>query len=260
MNRKLQKELFMNQQKKSRLAFLTISIASMACISALSMGCSPGFETGSSASGGTKNTGSNTGGGEGGTSSDWNAIEMTGAINGGRFDQAKVVEIDRTAKMLIVRLPFIAGFQIGAQIPMPIKDIPGATIGVEPNSDGSSSIVLRIPLDRVLRGVASLPSSRLPNGDPLPAIPDGELPSIGLSFNNSGTLKGALYLSPAVVGIFVTTKFNPYIQLTLPIRNEARTRTYGYFTTIPQKAGFDGGFFISVAFPDDLARAIDGLL
>lgn len=232
-------------------------------IVAVSTACAPGFEAGKALDpNAALNDGSSTGGGatDGGNSASWNAISMDGSINGGRFDKSKAVEIDKAAKMLVVRIPFIAGIQIGAQAPKAIAEIPGATVRIESNSDGSSAIVVRMPLAKVLHGVDTLPSGRLPNGDALPAIPEGELPSVGLSFNSSGTLKGALYLSPTVVGIFVATKFDPYIALTLPIRDDARTRTFGYFSSIPAKPGYDGGFFLSVALPDDLARAIDDLL
>lgn len=234
-------------------------IAVIGCIVALTTACAPGFETTQA----SKGSNGSLGGGGGTTNPDGSStgepVAMDGSINGGRFDQTKVVEIDKGSKALVVRLPFIAGFTIGAQIPLPINGVEGASIGVEPNADGSSSLVLRIPLAKVLNGVDTLPSSRLPNGDALPAIPEGELPSVGLSFNNSN-LKGALYLSPTVVGLFVSTKFDPYIRLTLPIRDAARTRTFGYFTSIPAKTGYDGGFFISIALPDDLARAIDDWL
>ncbi len=226
--------------------------------------CSPGFEsakttcTGTSASCANGSLGG--GGGGGSTSTGWESVNVDGSINGGRFDRTKVVDIDKAAKMLVLRMPFIAGIQIGVQIPTPIPELPGATIGIEPSPDGSSALVLRIPLEKVLRGVDFLPKGRLPNGDKLPAIPEGELPSLGLSFNNSRDIKGALYLSPTVVGLFINTKFDPFIPLTLPIRDQARTRTYGYFTSVPAKPGFDGGFFLSFALPDDLARAIDDLL
>lgn len=237
-------------------------VAVIGCLVALTTACAPGFETTSSslAGGGNGSLGGDTGGGPVGGQPPLAPVAMDGSINGGRFDQTKAVEIDPGSKMLVMRLPFIAGFTIGAEVPLPIDGVEGATIGVEMNTDGSSSLVLRIPLAKVLRGVDSLPSSRLPNGDALPAIPEGELPSVGLSFSKNSNLKGALYLSPTVVGLFVTTKFDPYIRLTLPIRDEARTRTFGYFTSIPAKGSFDGGFFLSVALPDDLARAIDDWL
>jgi hypothetical protein len=239
---------------------------SLATIMAMSLtACSPGFETAKSSCSGTATSCGNGslgggGGGNGGGQTGWESVNVDGSINGGRFDRTKVVEIDKAAKMLVLRMPFIAGIQIGVQVPTPIPELPGATIGIEPNTDGSSSLVLRIPLEKVLRGVDFLPKGRLPNGDPLPAIPEGELPSLGLTFNNQRDIKGALYLSPTVVGLFINTKFDPFIRLTLPIRDQARTRTFGYFTSIPAKPGFDGGFFLSFALPDDLARAIDDLL
>ncbi len=241
-------------------------LATAVLASTMTVACAPGFETTMSASCLVGQAACSTGNGSSGVPGtvtpvkDWSAISMDGSINGGRFDQTKVVDIDKALKMLVVRLPFIAGVQIGVQVPIPIEQIPGATIGVELNADGSSALVLRIPLDKVLRGVALLPPGRLPNGDPLPAIPNGELPSLALSINRSADLKGALYLSPSVVGLFINTKFDPYIRLTLPIRDQARTKTYGYFTSIPAKPGADGGFFISIAMPDELARAIDDLL
>lgn len=244
---------------------ISLKTALIVSLVAVSTACAPGFEAGKSAAGNASlgaGSGGTGGTGSGGdtTTPGWDAISMDGSINGGRFDKVKAVEIDRVNKALVLRLPFIPGVQIGVQVPVSIPEIPGATIGIEPSTDGSSALVLRIPLARVLRGINTLPSSRLPNGDALPAIPEGELPSVGLSLSNSGSLRGALYLSPTVVGLFVATKFDPYLRLTLPIRDQARTRTFGYFTTIPAKTNYDGGFFVSVALPDDLARAIDDLL
>lgn len=240
----------------------TLAAASLAiCLGA----CSPGFESAKSTCTGSTSSCANDSLGDGGNNNPggrpqpgWESVNIDGSINGGRFDRTKVVEVDKAAKMLVLRMPFIAGIQIGVQVPTPIPELPGATIGIEPSADGSSSLVLRIPLDKVLRGVDFLPKGRLPNGDALPAIPEGELPTLGLSFNQRD-VKGALYLSPTVVGLFINTKFDPFIRLTLPIRDQARTRTFGYFTSIPAKPGFDGGFFLSFALPDDLARAIDDL-
>jgi hypothetical protein len=270
----LKKQMKVHKAQKVAAAVPTFASATLlAVLVALTSACAPGFEASTSnscgaqascintPSGGDSGGGGGIGGGNpGGNTGKWDSISLDGSINGGRFDQAKVVEIDTTAKTLVLRLPFIAGIQIGAQLPLPIAEVPGATIGIEPGLDGSSSLVLRIPLEKVLRGVDVLPRNRLPNGDALPAIPEGELPSVGLSFTNSSSLRGALYLSPTVVGLFINTKFDPYIRLTLPIRDEARTRTLGYFTSIPAKADHDGGFFLSIALPDDLARAIDDLL
>lgn len=189
----------------------------------------------------------------------WNNLQVDGQINGGRFDKTQVVSIDKTNKELVVRLPMLANpFLDGALIEIPIRDIPGARLGLESLSDGGSALALRIPLEHVLRGIRTLPPSRLPNGDRLPAIPEGELPSTAVSLAQSRNIKATIYLAPTVVGLYVNTPFDPYIRLTLPIRNQARTQTLGYFSTIPAKSGVaDGGFFLSVALPADLARTID---
>lgn len=248
-----------------------MTAALLAMVAGLATGCAEGFKANDAASQCVVNAtgacvatniGSGGGGfGGGGTSGNtWSDINVDGTINGGRFDKTQVVSIDKNTKQLVIRMPFIAGIALGAQAAAPIPDIPGASLGIESNADGSSSLVLRLPLEKVLNGMMTLPKGRLPNGDPLPAIPDGELPSVGLAVERSGNLRGALYLGPTVVGLFVTTKFDPFIRLTLPIRNQSRTVTWGYFTTIPAKTGFDGGFFLSIALPADLARAIDDLL
>lgn len=184
-----------------------------------------------------------------------------GAISGGTYDQQQVITIDKEKKELVIYLPMI-------QIPIldsfvsnsPIPQIPGAVIGSEKLPDGSSAVALRIPLSKLLNGVESLPASRLPNGDPLPAIPDGELPSIAVQLSKRGNAKASIYLAPSVVGIFVNTSFDPRFPITLPIRNQARTKTWGYFSTVPAKGTYQGGFFLSFALPDDLARILDDIM
>ncbi|MES2854831.1 MAG: hypothetical protein V4692_03155, partial [Bdellovibrionota bacterium] len=131
---------------------------------------------------------------------------------------------------------------------------------VEKQADGSSALALRIPLEKYLHGIEFLPAKRLPNGDPLPAIPDGELPSLAVKISRWADIKATIYLAPQVVGIYVNSPIDPRISITLPIRNAARTRTWGYLSSVPKKGDFDGGFFLSFAMPDAIARMIDDLL
>ncbi|MEK7356360.1 MAG: hypothetical protein AAB250_07915, partial [Bdellovibrionota bacterium] len=91
-------------------------------------------------------------------------------------------------------------------------------------------------------------------------VPDGELPSTAVQLTRTNT-KATIYLAPSMVGVFVNSSFNPYIDLTLPIRNEARTKTWGYFSTISEKNGAgSGGFFIAIKLPDDIARILEDIL
>lgn len=220
----------------------------------LSAACSPGFSTSQVSSKSNNSSQIDT------SIPIDNPLAVDGTIGGGRFNNAQVLKLDLQNKLLEVRVPFLPGISLGAFSAVSIPQVSGASVGLETMPDGALSLVIKIPLDKVMRGVTGLPKGKLPNGDRLPSIPDGELPSVGLQIDKNGAIKGSLYLSPTVIGIFVATKFDPFISLTLPIRNQSRTVTYGYFTSVPAKAGFDGGFFMSIALPDDLARAIDGIL
>ena len=182
-------------------------------------------------------------------------------MSGGTYGDNSVIGIDKTTKELIVTFPVLTTPVLDSGIAsIPIPDIPGARLTMEPTANGGQTLALRIPLDKVIRGVALLPPSKLPNGDPLPAVADGELPSAAVQFPISRT-KVTVYLAPTEVCLYVDSPFDPFVSLTLPIRNQARTKTWGYFSTIPAKSNsVKGGFFVSIKLPDDVARAIDNVL
>lgn len=224
-------------------------------------GCGQGFSSaGSSASG--SNSSSSTGGStDSAADQAFKSLSVDGTVSGGTDSTTQVISIDKTNMQVVVRLPLPLGTLSGATMtPMPINEIPGATIGLEATASGSSALTLRVPLEAYLKGIAFLPAGRLPNGDPLPAIPDGELPSIALQLSKLGGAKVTIYLAPSVIGLYVESPVNPYIGLTLPIRNKAKTRTWGYFSSVPAKGTYKGGFFMSLAMPDDIARIIDDVL
>lgn len=188
----------------------------------------------------------------------WESLEFNGTVNGGLFDKTQVVRIDKAAKELIVRLPMSSNpYLDGVIFELPIERLPGSRLTLDPLPNGGSALALRIPLSYVLDGVKFLPPSRLPNGDPLPAIPAGELPATAIRLTQNKDIKATIYLGPTVVGIYVNTPFDPYMRVSFPVRNESRTRTLGYFSTIPAKSGYEGGFFVSISLPDDIARIID---
>ena len=213
------------------------------------------------------NGGNNQTSGDGAVSKEaWNNLSIEGTVTSGRWAdtaQAKVLELDKTNKMIVIRLPMGANpFVDGNLLELPVKDVPGIQMTLEPMPDNAGTVlVLRIPLKVVAKGVDFLPAARLPNGDPLPAIADGELPSFAVSLTNLASIKASVYLGRSTVGIFVNTPFDPTLRLTAPIRDSANTRTWGYLSSIPAKSEtVQGGFFISLALPDDIARIIDNNL
>ena len=228
-------------------------------------GCGQGFQASQSATGTNSqaSSGSGSNGSSGTTDSPaqvaFKNLSVDGSVSG--YEGVQVVEIDKTNMQLIVRLPSpIPSVTFLDFEAFRFKQIPGATMGVETLATGGSALVLRIPLSSLVKGVALSSPSRLPNGDPLPGIPDGELPSAAVTLSRVGSINPTIYLGPSVVAIFVNSPYSLPIGLTFPIKNAAHTRTWGYVSSIPAKGTDKGGFFVSLALPDDVARIIDDVL
>lgn len=187
-------------------------------------------------------------------------VDLEGTVSAGPFGKHKVVDIDKVQKLLIISLPLPIN-PFGAGFTIPIPNIPGSEIGIEINTTGSGYyLVAKLPLEYVLRGVKGLPVARLPNGSPLPGVPSGELPKLNLKFLKKLT-DAALYLGEGAVGLYIPTPgFNPYVNLTFPIKNKSQRKTIGYFRTVAEKTPFDGGFYITIVLPKDVQDLLKGIL
>jgi hypothetical protein len=196
------------------------------------------------------------------SSPEFDNLKLDGAVKEGKYEDQKLVSVDKEKKELVVQLPTLAlpvmVGNLGQAIPVP--KLSGTTMNLEVAADGNLTLVLRIPLSLVMRGASFLGNSeRLPNGDVLPAIPDGELPGVAVDLNSQGSVKGYLYLGKATIGAFVTTPFNPMVSMQLPIYQN-NGAVLGYLTTVPDKNTSPGGIFMSVKLPADIARIIDDVL
>lgn len=231
----------------------TLNKKLLACASVMlfASGCGSGM---SALTAGSDNNGSF-------SSPEFQNLKMDGAVKEGKYEDRKLVSLDQENKMLVIYLPTLAlpvmVGNLGQSISVP--ELPGTSLNLEVASDGNLNLVLRIPLSHVMRGASFIPAQRLPNGDPLPAVPDGELPGLAIDLNNQGSVKGYLYLSRATVGAFVTTPFNPMVAMQLPIYQN-NGAVLGYLTTVPEKNSSPGGIFMSVKLPADIARVIDSAL
>lgn len=237
-------------------AFKTVSAPSTACTGP---DCNGGLDTG----GDTKPL-------------DWN---MRGTIGSGRFATLPVLSLDKTTKTLMIRLPLMANPALNFNGEIPVPDIPGAKITFEQLKDSNGvttpAVALHIPLDRFLKGLEFSAKDRLPNGDPLPDVAGGELPSTAVTLLPIGNVRATIYLGPSVVAVFVSTPFDPAFHLPsdtgaetpgiqlppIPIRDPNMTQRYGSISIIPEKKGAgSGGFYITAKVPDEIARAIDDVL
>lgn len=233
---------------------LTITFSLISCLALSACNGNGGFATGIAS--GDNNVGNNNGAGEpGGTAPDpYQSLQYEGYISGGNDSGTLAVDIDKTNGALLLIMPL----QLNSFIPSTegeIPDLPGVKFMTYKNSKGSSFIAVSVPLRYVLKGASFLNPARLPNGDPLPQIAGGELPSIGLRIPGKNNVQFHLYIGLDTVCIYVSSPFDPYVGMTFPIKHGLNT--IGFLSTVPAKGVYDGGFFLSTHMPDEVARIID---
>ncbi len=186
--------------------------------------------------------------------------ELTGYSNVGGSNQ-KLIGVNKVEKTIILTIPF--SDNVFPELQVEVAQLPGAKLVSRLNSENKTVLEFHVPITYLLRGANFGDPQRLPNGDPLPAIPGGELPGFELSVPiKDVTLH--IYLGAEVLGIYVEVPFDPYVKLTFPIKTSkedgSQERTLGYLTSVPVKKPYRGGFFLSLLLPPDLARALDELL
>lgn len=234
-------------------------------VSGLFCACSQGGFSAAVPASSSNQSSQDTGGGSGGgttpttppnSSPELDSLNMKGRISGGSYDQSLAIDLDKKKGEVLVYIPMtgLAGLEITE---LEVSTAKGIKVGLARTPDGTQALAVRIPAKYILKGISTFPAGRLPNGDALPQIAGGELPTTALTLTRNGEARMHLYLGVETLGIFVETKFDPYIRLTLPIKNEAGTRTLGYFSLIPEKISYRGGFFISVQLPRDISRILD---
>lgn len=188
----------------------------------------------------------------------WEKVDLDGTVSAGIFGKHKVIDVDKIRNLLLISIPLPIN-PFGGMVSLPLPQAPDIEVGVE-QSGSSYALVMKVPLKYIVKGVQFADAGKLPNGNPLPGVPGGELPRLGLKiFKNAN--EAYLYLGKGAVAVFVPTpKFNPYVNLTFPIKNKSQRKIIGYFASVAQQNPYAGGFFLSVVLPDDIQRAIDDII
>lgn len=237
-------------------------LMSLLVCTGLMVGCSGGLQGMDTA--GSASSGDNSGQGGGGSPTpNLPQIDMKGYVDGGNYDKSQTFDFDRNRKELLVRLPL--GMDPSVMIGSgSIPQLPGVSFYTTISTDGNYHFVISIPIQYVLRGVTTLPSNRLPTGDPLPMMPAGELPSVAFALNpNSPDRKAYLYMGVDAIGLFVESSWLTCnnlpicVGVSFPIRNQAKSKVLGYFSIVPGRNGKTGGAFISSIIPPEIARILD---
>ena len=180
---------------------------------------------------------------------------LKGFIASGSNEGQQVVWLDAAKGELVLSAPLPTGFSLNL-LETSVPNLKGAKLYSSVNADGKKTLNLVIPLKHVLRNVASIPAQSLPNGDPLPDMPGGELPSYGLSVAGSNGLKVNIYVGSDAVGIFFETNFDPKFSFGVDIRSQMQQKV-GIFALIAAKTPFKPGVFLGVHLDARLARALD---
>lgn len=211
---------------------------------------------------GSQGTGDNNGSGDGGGTSNpatWEKVEMNGYPTGGTNAGQLVIYIDKANQSLLLVLPIPVLFPIIAPIPVP--DLEGAYVTSHQNAQGGTSLAVNVPLRHLIRDGEFGQNERLPNGDPLPFVPSGELPGFAIQFPQQQDYRLHLYIGVNVAAAFVELPdFGLPFGATFPVKNAEKTKTVGAIGYVVPKGTYNGGLYLAAQIPDELAAVIDDLI
>lgn len=177
------------------------------------------------------------------------------------FNGMVAFDLDKTRGEFIVLIPLPSGFVFtpsGA-----FNKYPDITFSPVFDASGKMKLAVRVPVKYVLRGVNFIPAARLPNGDPLPAMPagQGELPALAISFPQQNNTQISIYIGINALGAFITLPQSAALPLpvniTLPLKNRDKSRTFGYLTYVNAKNGYPPGLFVATGVPASFARILE---
>lgn len=195
----------------------------------------------------------------------WSQVqdELSGRMKG--TTTSTLIAADSTQESLLLLFPFqpllaIAGSFVSAEYP----DIRVEKIRLE---TGEQALAVRIPFRYIFGNKSKMiPIDRLPNGDPLPAFPVGEIRGIAIRLGpSSSKFILNLYLGPQAVGAFIETpgfdlpSFFDWMD-PIPIYNKARNMIIGYHKIVAEKGTFAGGYYVVARIPRETALKIQNLI
>jgi len=256
--------------KKNHLATKMNFLTATLLAAVLAAGCSKGLQTQSSASsvansGDGQQDGASTPGSNPGSTpaAAIDSVQMKSYVedSSNGFNGALAFDLDKERGEFIIMIPLPAGMLFTPS--GSFSNHPDITFGPVFDAEGRMKIAVRVPVRYVLKGVQFGSPARLPNGDPLPAMPagQGELPGLALTFPQNST-QISLYIGINALGLFASLPQGSALEkipfgFTLPLKSQDKTRTFGYLTFVPKKGTFAPGLFISTGVPASMARILE---
>lgn len=186
----------------------------------------------------------------------YDKLQMSGYVSGGNYDGDQVMALDKENNALLLYLP-VPGIFFNFYADK--TAVNGVKIVTQMNSQQKARVAVSIPLRLLVKDkVQTIGAGTLPNGDLLPQVASGEAMTLGLSLNLTSKMPLYTYFGVSAVGIFLESSFFPeYIGMSMPIKNKNGLGAWGFLTIVPKKGSHNGGLFLSVKLPNDIARIID---
>lgn len=160
-----------------------------------------------------------------------------------------VVELDTVTDEVHVTLP------LGPFNPWPGSSLteifaghPEIQITTVTGPNGSSWLDVTFPRTLLDDGISAAPG-RLPNGDTLPGVPNGELPMLSTTLPGSHPLY--LYLGLRRFAFFLPLNLSTPFPIRFVIWNKKNTQELGEIWLLPKKNGHRGGLYLVFFIPDD---------
>jgi len=207
-------------------------------------------------------SGQDSGGGadNGGGTNSWQQMktEVDSTAVGGQYDGMLMITLDpaRQTLNLILPLPPILVMPLSL---VAFKELPGTTIQSETQPDGKEAWVIAIPLKYVLKGANLNPTLTLPNGNPLPYVPAGEITGFSVSLPQNPKHRITVYIGLGYAAAFIETpdwEIPSWLAPWAVIKNRSKTKQIGFIQLVPNKGTFSSGVFVAARLPNDITRIL----
>ncbi len=248
---------------KKLIRILMVASLSLAGLGLAACDGKNGFQSVDAALKGTTNDNDGQGDGSGdGKNADWSQVDMDGYSQGLDTKGKLVVQIDKANQAIVLVLPvpsFLFMPFTDKQVDVP--DLDGAYFTSYETASGDKQLAVHVPLKHLIKGGEFTDPKKLPNGDPLPYIPAGELAGFAIQFPNQPKYQVHLYIGVNVAAAFVELPdMDVPINYVAKVKNKDKTKEIGAIGYIAPKGNFDGGLYLAAQIPKDMAIVIDELI
>lgn len=249
----------------------TLTIAALLMLAMTGAGCQSGYDskaTGSPAAADVPTDQGNNGQNVTPPSKDWSGVGsvMTGKVDGGTYDGKLTIFVDQPGQALVFRLPIPTGLLLPLFAEFPIASLPGASVTHSLDAAGERQLLVKMPFKYIIHD-ASLPVyNRLPNGSPLPYMPEAEKAhGFAIELPQRPDYRLSLYFSASAAAAYIEIPELPEIPyapsyMGFPIRNETKTQIMGFLGIYGRKGTNSAGVFVASKVPDSVAILIDELI